>query len=263
MSAAGVRGVKGCSVIIRGENVSTAVSRVDMPVVDGRIRVVSDAYYDGVILRDTLSDTPSAQIPVELSNIDDRLLSGFFEFTVLMYSNDTRISLADQASLLRHVLFDTLDAFNKIEDVLYISEVQGVIRGVVEEAFTLSLVQAIALSLWAFGLLAMSLVALFCPTVGCHRMPSGVDMVPLPPATCCAQHSPRDRTLITVLILLIVATLAGSTVVYIMFILPQVQAVDSSERPMLMLGWLWCMFLVCIFVVVMCCLIAARARRCV
>jgi hypothetical protein len=271
MSAAGVRGVNGCSVIIRGGgNVSTAVSRVDMPVVDGRIRVASDSYHDGVMLRDTLSETPSAHIPTELSNIDDRLLTGFFEFTVLMYSNDTDFSLADQASLLRYVLFETLDDFYKIVDVLYISDVQGVIRGVVEEAFTISLIQALALSLWAFGLLAMSLVALFCPTVGCHVTPSPSipltpveSMEPLPPVTCCAQHSPRDRTLITVLILLIVGTLAGSTVVYIMFILPHVQAADSFERPMLMLGWLWCMFLVCIFVVVLCCLIAARARRCV
>lgn len=269
MRTAGVRGVDGCSVIVRGgENASTAVSRVDLPVVDGRIRVASDSYYDGVTLRDTVSDTPRAQIPVELSNIDDRLLPGFFEFTVLMYSNDTGFSLADQAALLRYVLFDSLNAFTKIEDVFYISDVHGVMRGVVQEAFTISLMQALALSLWAFGLLAMSLVALFCPTVRCHTPPSPATsltlaegMVPLPAATCCAQHSPRDRALITVLILLIVGTLAGSTVIYIMFILPQVQAVDSLERPMLMLGWLWCVFVVCIFVVVLCCLIAARARR--
>jgi hypothetical protein len=276
MTTAGVLGVYECTVIIRETlNVSAEVARVDLPSVKGNIRVLQDFYYDGVRLREGSSgDVQPLQIPTELRDEDDRLAPGFFEFTVLLYSNDTVHSLSEQAVLLRYVLFDALNTVDHVEDVFYIGDVTGVIRGVAAADMThISIIEAVALILWICAILVLSIVAMCfqrsdvdsrdgCCSAPCVCRCTGVRPIDeIVPAVYCAQHSPRDRVLISILVVLIASTLVGTGVVYVSVILPRLEYVDTFERPMFVLGWLWFMLGMSIVLVLICCLVMGRVRR--
>ena len=323
-------GVSGTEVGVGSSNVRDVSVRVDLPIVNERIRGV-DMFYDGAVLHAASSvdmKREAIEIPQELPSADDRMLPDFFDFTVVLYSNDTSVSLAEQAMMLRYVLFNALDELDSVAKVLYMSDVHGVMRQRADAAvFSISDIDIVALSLWAFVLLVLSLSALLCPfrcstcvgvectycTQHSHRhrvlivvlmllivgaMAStglfsnilDIDLVALSSfwefvflvlsvsaliclcwcgtcvdveCTCCTQHSPRDRVLIVVLMLLIVGAMASTGVFYVTVVVPRVESADILERPMLMLAWLWYMLVACMLAVMLCCLVAARVRRCI
>jgi hypothetical protein len=297
MTAAGIVGVRACSVIFRETasvgSVDTPVDTpvVEFPVVDQLMRAEQGLYYNGVGLQETPPQNvnASSNLPVELTDVDDRLLPGYSEFTVLVYSNDRLVPLAHQALLLRYVLIDALIGDSSVESVLYVSDVRGIMRGgVVGHTTEISVGEALGLLLWALSLFVVIMTALFCPHLypQNHRaeIAAGGDANTSPTATavccpagqhaavcctpshkdhCCVQHSPRDRTLIAVLLVLIICTLLTSAMVYVFVIIPQLQSstTDENERPLLILGWLWCMFVVSTLLVVGCCFVAAAIRR--
>jgi hypothetical protein len=276
MKAAGVVGIDGCGVIFR-EIRSTVTREVDLSVVDEPVRIEKGLYYNGVGLQDTPTLYPSTKIPVELPDVDDRLLPGYSEFTVLVYSGDVLVPLAHQAVLMRYVLIDSLIANSNVESVLYVSEVRGTMNTQHNSSHTeISIGEFIGLLLWASSLIAVITTALFCPQWYPRKTNTesldGVDTKTTLQSTdsctqscsnptCCAQHSPRDRTLIVVLLALVVCTILGSASLYVFVIIPQLQLSTADERPLLTIGWFWCVFVVSILLVVGFCFIAAGVRR--
>jgi hypothetical protein len=284
MTAAGIVGVHGCSVVFR-ETESVVMSGdlpvVEIPMMDGRVRTERGLYYNGVGLQETPTQyvNPSANIPVELPDVDDRLLPGYSEFTVMMYSNDSMVPLTTQALLFRYVLIDSLVEDSSVESVLYVGGVRGVLRHnpeLIADMIEISVGESIGLFLWAISLFAVIMTALFCPQLhpydnAAERTVATDIQVSLPVAACCtqlydqpnccAQHSPRDRILIAVLLVLIVCTILGSSVLYVFVIIPQLQSSTTDERPLLTLGWLWCIFVVSILLVIGYCFVAAGVRR--
>jgi hypothetical protein len=285
MTAAGVVGVHRCSVVLR-ETVSVVSSGdipvVEMPVVDGLVRTERGLYYNGVGLQETPTQyvNPSANTPVELPDVDDRILPGYSEFTVIMYSSDTTVPLTNQALLLRYVLIDSLAEDSNVESVVYASGVRGVLRvsppnvnisnsSLVADILELSTGEFIGLLLWAMLLITVFMMALFYPQLYAHETPTEKTVAGGEPSccaqctepSCCAQHSPRDRTLIAILMVLIISTILGSAVIYVFVVIPTLQSAPADERPLLTLGWLWCMCVVSILLVVGYCFVAAGVRR--
>jgi hypothetical protein len=265
---AGVLGVQPCAVVVRDKQESDSLSgRVDLPVVKGLIRVNSETHYDGVVLREAKdSDTPNEPIAIELDDIDDRLLPGFFEITVLVYSNNTRFSLATQAVLLRYVLFDTLRLMQGSGAVLYVGEVSGVMDGAVFPESSLTFIHIVLLCVWASVVVVLSGTSIFCPwsfNTGNKQShprdsPTQLDSGPLP-AQLYGDHSPRDRVFLIAISIFVVGTIPAVVFLYLAVVLPRI---NSKDDPFLMLGWLWCMFIVCIMAIVVCCGVATRIRRC-
>jgi hypothetical protein len=295
---AGVFGVEQCAVIVR-ENTSslkkavnkvdTDAVRVDLPLVKGRIRVNDETHYDGIVLREaTSADTPNEAIAVELNDVDDRLVPGFTEITVLVYSNNTSFSLATQAVLLRFVLFDSLRLMQGVGAVLFVSDVSGVMNGVVFPDNAISFVHIMLLGAWASVVVFILSVTMLCPwscTSGTRPLKqpaagSGKDSVQtvagnkwagsskdsilqvedaLPTAKCCGNHSPRDRVYITAISIFVISTVPATIVLYIFVVLPRV---ESSNDPFIMLVWIWCTFIVCIAALVVGCCLAANIRTC-
>lgn len=284
MTAAGVVGVHRCSVVLR-ETVSVVSSGdipvVEMPVVDGLVRTERGLYYNGVGLQATPTQHAhtSSNIPVDLTDVDNRLTPGYSEFTVLVYSNDTTVPLTHQALLLRYVIIDTLIEDSRVESVLYVRDVRGIMRGGdVTHTAEISVGEIIGLLLWAMSLFAVIMTALLCPHLYPQNtnteMPVGGDAKESLKNTtvcctqshaehCCTQHSPRDRTLIAVLLVLIVSTLLGSFMIYAFVVIPQLQssAIDDNEHPLLTLGWLWGVFVITTLLVMGYCFAAAAIRR--
>jgi hypothetical protein len=281
MTAAGITGVHGCGVIFRATEsamVSGDIHVVDeIPAVDGFIRTEQGLYYNGVGLQDTATQyvNPNVDVPSESTDVDDRLAPGYSEFTVLVYSNDTLTPLAAQALLFRYVLIDTLVNDSSVESVVYVSGVRGIMRGGAVPQM-ISIGEIIGLVLWVSSLFAVIMTAVFCPHLYPHdkniERKNTESLVGDTKTICCAhcytepwcaQHSPQDRILIAVLLVLIVCTIVGSAVLYVFVIIPQLQSstTDENERPLLTLGWLWCMFVLSTLLVVGYCFIAAGVRR--
>ena len=265
---AGVVGTEDCAVIIRNDaNQSASIARVELPVVNGRIRVITQSHYDGVSLRERLvTDKPNEPISIELDNIDDRLLPGFLAVTLLVYSNNTRFSLATQAVLLRYVLNDALRVTQDVGVVLYVSEVQGVMRGLLYETFALSKIQIIILVCWVSVIVILSLSSIFGSwrCISGTAVPNPQETVALPPSQWCGEHSPRDRVLLTSLFICIVGIIPVTVILYMTFVLPSITTSTSSENtmnPLVMLGWLWVMIVIWLLATVMCCCIAKLIRR--
>ena len=265
---AGVSGVEACAVIVRdNQDAHSLLGRVDLPVVEGRIRVNSETHYDGVVLREaTNADVPNEPIAIELDDVDDRLLPGFFDITLLVYSNNTSFSLAKQAVLLRYVLFDTLRLMQGIGVVLYIGDVNGVMHGSVFADLSLSFVHVVLLVVWASVVIVLSTISILCPwhfTSGNKPLYTRDSQTlldrTLPPSKLWADHSPRDRVFLTVISIFVVSTIPASVCLYMFVVLPRISYTNDT---FLMLGWLWCMFIVCIIAIVVCCCVATRIRRC-
>ncbi|KAJ1465167.1 hypothetical protein T484DRAFT_1757583 [Baffinella frigidus] len=262
---AGIMGTEDCAVIIRNEqNESSLLTHVDLPVVNGRIRVISESHYDGVVLREAvLTDNPNEPIPIELDDIDDRLLPGFSEITLLVYSNNTNISLATQAVLLRYVLFDTLRVLEGVGNVLYVSDVQGVMRGRILQTFSLTWIQIVALCCWVFILSVLSLSSIFGPwrCISGTKYAYGRDKLALPPVEWCGEHSPKDRVLLTFVFIGVVGIIPVTVVLYLVFVLPIITSSDNVMNPFIMLGWLWVMIILWIMTTIVCCYVSKYIRR--
>jgi hypothetical protein len=283
MTAAGIFGVHGCSVIFHetGSEVGVGTPVVTLSGVDEIVRTDQGLYYNGVGLQATPTQHAhtSSNIPVDLTDVDNRLTPGYSEFTVLVYSNDTTVPLTHQALLLRYVIIDTLIEDSRVESVLYVRDVRGIMRGGdVTHTAEISVGEIIGLLLWAMSLFAVIMTALLCPHLYPQNtnteMPVGGDAKESLKNTtvcctqshaehCCTQHSPRDRTLIAVLLVLIVSTLLGSFMIYAFVVIPQLQssAIDDNEHPLLTLGWLWGVFVITTLLVMGYCFAAAAIRR--
>jgi hypothetical protein len=267
LTEAGVVGVEECAVIVHNNmDAVSLLGRVDLPLVQGRIRVNAETHYDGVVLRDaTSTDVPNEPIAIELDDVDDRLLPGFFDITLLVYSNNTSFSLAQQAVLLRYVLFDTLRLIPGSGVVLYVSDVKGVMHGAVFPESILTFTHVVLLFVWAAVIVFLSVISMLCPwhfTSGTNVLLSPdsqtqFDSV-LPPAKLWSDHSPKNRVFLAVVSIFIVSTIPATVFLYIFVIIPRI---SSMNDPFLMLGWLWCMFIVCIIAIVVCCCIATRLHR--
>jgi hypothetical protein len=262
---AGVLGCEQCAVILQNkQNESSVLTRVNLPVVKGRIRVVSQSHYDGVALREQKStDTPNEPIPIELDDTDDRFLPGFVEITLLVYSNNTIVSLATQAVLFRYVVFDALRAIEGAS-VLYVSDVEGVMRGRLFQEFSISWIQVILLCCWG-GILAVLFVSsVFCPwrcTSGAVKDRDAHGSINLPPTQFCGEHSPRDRILLTGVFIGIVGIIPTTVFLYMVFVLPPITSSGNVMNPFMMLGWLWCMIIVWILATIGFCCVARFIRR--
>jgi hypothetical protein len=262
---AGLIEAEECAIIIRNEqNEISAMNRVDLPTVNGRIRVMSESHYDGVFLRDSVStDKPNEAIPIELDDVDDRLLPGFYEITLLMYSNNTSFSLATQSVLLRYVLFDALLEIQGMGNILYVSEVYGVMRGLVYQEFSLTFFQLAIICSWGALLLALSFTSIF----GDWRCISGTktfektDHFDMPPSEWCGEHSPKDRVLLTILFIGIVSIIPMTVMFYLLLVLPSITSSGNVQNPFLMLGWLWAMVVSWILLTIVACFLAKCIRR--
>jgi hypothetical protein len=272
---AGVSRVDECAVVVR-DNIRNAhnLAQADLPVVNGRIRVIADSYYDGTSIRiANATDPPNEPIPIELDDIDDRSLAGFLEMTVLVYSNTTDISLATQAVLLRYLLFDALRTMvgavsedSNSNAVLYIGDVHGVMRRKPVDEPSLSFTHTVILLAWVSLLGALSISSIF----GSWRCTSGTksvaqsyedEMIPLPRQEWCGEHSPRDRVLLGVVFLFIAGIIPVTVIVYTTFVLPRMMSADGEVHPFVMLGWIWVMFVGSTLAMVSCCFVAKCVRR--
>ena len=262
---AGVSGVEECAVIVRDINDDVSLAgRVDLPAVKGRIRVNSETFYDGTVLRDATSADPANEpIAIELDNIDDRLLPGFTEITILVYSNNTQFSLATQAVLLRHVLYDTLRLVEGSDTVLYVGDVHGIMHGAEFPGSSLTAERILLLCVWASAVVFLSILSIFCQWKQQSKQddPENTELhgtVPPAATSLCGDHSPRERVFLVVISVFVLSTIPATVILYIFVVIPRM---NSSEDPFVLLGMVWCMFGVCLLTMVTCCCVAKYMRR--
>ena len=264
-SARGIKGVHACGVLIVETNTA---NKLYTPV-------INISQIDYLVRTEQAYTNDDSSVSNILNDIDDRLIPGFSELTVLMYSNDTLMSLSKQAYILRHVLIDTFKNDTNVASLLFVSDVRGVMRSGSETNKTdINIGEAIGLMLWAFSMFAVIMIALFCPKWCPQSMAESVnDVSPKKDVdgccnsvkyeSCCTEHSPKDRYLITMLLILIVVTLIGSVVIYVFVVIPVLQSYSSKNNPqtLLTIGWFWIIFIVSTLLVISYCFVISVVRR--